>query len=179
MFCPYCGKDAGDAKFCPNCGHILGGTFEHSTKVNNSTPNATPATPQVKAKEVTTIKHNAAYFVPMVIVLLIILPCLMIPDNSYRICVSIFCAVILVGFIFNYLTASLRFDGKTLSGKKGVIIKAVMYSPAGKIQYCKLSKFLWTNKVTIKVSAESGTYSFSNMANAEDFVRYVNDEISK
>lgn len=23
MFCPYCGKDAGDAKFCPNCGKPL------------------------------------------------------------------------------------------------------------------------------------------------------------
>jgi|GEM_PF-4749767 uncharacterized membrane protein YdbT with pleckstrin-like domain len=175
MFCPYCGKDAGDAKFCPNCGKPL------------TTQPAQPQQPvqqpmqaaQVKAKRVMTIRHNAAYFVPMVIVLLVMLPCLMIPDNSYRICLSIFCVIILVGFIFNYLTASLRFDGKTLSGKKGVIVKTVMYSPASKIQYCKLSKFLWTNKVTIKVSAESGTYSFSDMANAENFVRYVNDEISK
>lgn len=37
MFCPKCGKDAGEARFCPGCGATLGGDAPLASNSSNST----------------------------------------------------------------------------------------------------------------------------------------------
>ena len=52
MICPKCGKDAGEAKFCPECGENLSAPSENETKTEIVQENKTVAKPKKKIKKI-------------------------------------------------------------------------------------------------------------------------------
>lgn len=80
MFCPKCGKDAGDSKFCPNCGYDLGNVPVDLMHANLSSSTRHTHKPSVPVPLKPKKKHHigrivaAIILVPIAVTLAICLP---------------------------------------------------------------------------------------------------------
>ncbi|HBC29943.1 MAG TPA: hypothetical protein DC024_01675 [Clostridiales bacterium] len=164
MFCPHCGKDVGDSKFCPNCGYNLSSTL-------SSDPIARPIQNKME------VKHSMVIFIPAIITFLIVLPAIILAGTILKGFLIACCLILFLKYLMDYMTTSLSFDRSMIKGKTGIFMKRTLSSPISKVQYCRYSKFLWTNKIIIGVSAIGGTYVFSNMKNAKEFVNIFNTNL--